>query len=168
LVEQGSVEEGVAAMRDALASYEGIGGQLYAPELHGLLAVGLGASGRIDEALEAADEALRIVETSQDHWWLPELHRLRGELALKLDAKKISEAEASLQEALSVARAQQAKSWELRAAMSLARLWHSNGEVPKARQLLEDTYGWFKEGFGTADLRASAMLLSDLNQKNVG
>ena len=162
-VERGAIDEGVAQMRQALASYQEIGGQLYGPELHGLLATGLAAAGQLDEALQTLAEALRLVDQSQDRWWHAELHRLTGELILRQGGDQATAAaEASFQEALAVARAQEAKSWELRAAMSLARLWHGAGKTAEARQLLGDVHGWFKEGFDTADLRDAAVLLAEL------
>jgi class 3 adenylate cyclase/predicted ATPase len=162
LVERGQAAEGVAMMRPALASYLGIGGQLYSPELHGLLGVGLAQNGRLDEALQTAADALRMVAQSQDRWWQAELHRLNGELLLRSPGGDAAAAEAAFQEAVDVARRQQAKSWELRAATSLARLWHGNGKTAQARQLLADVYGWFSEGFDTADLCDAATLLAEL------
>jgi class 3 adenylate cyclase/predicted ATPase len=162
LVERGAAEDGVTAMREALASYQGIGGALYGPELHGLLGVGLAQTGHNEEALQTVAEALRLVEQSQDRWWHAELHRLSGELTLGLSGDHAAAAEAAFQEAIAIARAQQAKSWELRAAMSLSRLWHGQGKTDEARRLLGDIHGWFTEGFDTADLREAATLLAEL------
>jgi predicted ATPase len=162
LVERGAADEGVLAIRQALASYQEIGGQLYSPELHGLLGVALAKTGRVEEAAATLAEALRLVETTQDRWWHAELHRLHGELTLGLPGDQTAAAEAAFEEALAVARAQQAKSWELRAAMSLSRLWHGAGKTAEARKLLGDVHGWFSEGFDTADLREAAALLAEL------
>jgi len=162
--ERGAMDERVAEMRRAIAAYKEINGQLYGPELHGLLSMGLAATGRIDEALETIDEALRLVEKSQDRWWHPELHRLRGELMLRLPRDQVTAAEAAFNEALDIARAQQAKSWELRAAMSLAQLWCKAGKIGEGRSLLEGVYGWFTEGFETADLREAAALLATVKE----
>jgi predicted ATPase len=92
-----------------------------------------------------------------------EVYRLRGELLLQQSAAQQGEAEASLQQALTVARRQQAKSLELRAAMSLARLWQHQGKRDAARELLEPLYGWFTEGFDTADLQEAKALLTELS-----
>ena len=162
LVERGAADEGVLAMRQSLASYQEIGAQLYSPELHGLLGVALAKTGRVEEAAATLAEALRLVETTQDRWWHAELHRLHGELTLGLPGDQTAAAEAAFEEALAVARAQQAKSWELRAAMSLSRLWHGAGKTTEARKLLGDVHGWFTEGFDTADLREAAALLAEL------
>jgi predicted ATPase len=162
LVERGAEAEGIQAMRNALDSYEGIGGQLYRPELHGLLSAGLARAGHLEEAQQAVMAAIRMVGESQDRWWHAELHRLNGEFTLRLPGDNAAAAEAAFQEAIAVARKQQAKLWELRAATSLSRLWYAKGRIDEARQLLGETYGWFTEGFDTADLREAATLLAEL------
>lgn len=151
LVERGAEDAVILAMRQALASYQEIGGQLYGPELHGLLSVALAKTGRVEEALTTLAVALRLVEKSQDRWWHAELHRLHGELILRAPGDRAAAAEAAFEEALAIARAQQAKSWELRAAMSLSRLWRSKGKTAQARALLGDVRGWFTEGSGPGD-----------------
>jgi predicted ATPase len=163
VAERGAASEGVAAMRESLAAYEAIGGALYGPELHGLLSLGLAQSGNVEAALRTVAEALRKAEQSQDRWWQAELHRIKGELTLSLPGDHGAEAEAAFTEAMALARVQQAKSWELRAATSLARLWRRQGRVAQARQLLGEVYGWFTEGFDTADLREATVLLSELD-----
>jgi class 3 adenylate cyclase/predicted ATPase len=162
LVARGATTEGVAATREALAVYQEIGGQVYVPELLGLLGVGLAEMGRLEEALKTIAEALQRAEKSQDRWWQAELHRVRGELTARLPGDHAAAAEAAFQEALDVARTHGAKSWELRAAVSLARLWRRGGKTARAQRLLRDVYGWFSEGFDTADLREAAMLLAEL------
>jgi predicted ATPase len=101
------------------------------------------------------------MQTSKESWWEAEIARIEGVLALKAlpDAAK---AEAYFERALAVARQQQAKSWELRAAMSLARLWRDQGKVQQARELLAPVYGWFTEGFDTRDLKEAKALLEEL------
>ena len=91
-----------------------------------------------------------------------EVHRIAGEVALLSQEREATKAEACFERALSVACQQQAKSWELRAAMSLARLWRDQGKVQQARELLAPVYGWFTEGFDTADLKEAKALLEDL------
>ena len=132
LVERGAEAEGILAMRNALDSYEGIGGQLYRPELHGLLSAGLARAGHLEEAQQAVVAAIRMVGESQDRWWHAELHRLNGEFTLRLPGDNAAAAEAAFQEAIAVARTQQAKSWELRAATSLSRLWRAQGKIEEA------------------------------------
>jgi predicted ATPase len=111
--------------------------------------------------LAVVSEALEIVETTGERFYEAELHRLQGELSLQLPTP-LAEAEACLQQALAVARRQQAKSLELRAAMSLARLWQRQGQRDAARDLLAPLYGWFTEGFDTADLQEAKALLETL------
>jgi predicted ATPase len=115
--------------------------------------------GQIAAGLEALGEALAILDQSEARLWEAELHRLRGELLLRQTVAPVEEAEVCFQQALAVARRQQAKSWELRAAMSLARLWQQQGKRVEARELLAPIYGWFTEGFDTADLREGQALL---------
>ncbi len=105
---------------------------------------------------------MAAMETRQERWREAELNRIAGEIALKSPAPDKAKAEACFQRALAVARQQQAKSWELRAAMSMARLWRSQGKPQQARELLAPVYGWFTEGFGTLDLREAKALLDEL------
>ena len=161
LAERSTQHEGVYAMRDALSSYEGIGGGIYRPELTGLLSIGLARTGQIEEALRTIAEALRTVEQSQERWWHAELHRLNGATRM-LPGDDAAAAEIAFEEALRIARNQQAKSWELRAAMSLARLWRDQGKPQQARELLAPVYGWFTEGFDTRDLKEAKALLDAL------
>jgi adenylate cyclase len=107
-------------------------------------------------------EALALVDTTGERCYEPELHRLKGELLLQQSSGNSTEAETCLHHAISIAQSQQAKSWELRAATSLARLWQSQGKRDEARQLLGDVYGWFTEGYDTADLKDANTLLHEL------
>jgi predicted ATPase len=102
------------------------------------------------------------VETKNARLWEAELDRVAGEIALKSPAPDTPKAEAYFERALTVARAQQAKSWELRAAMSMARLWRDQGKREEARELLGPVYGWFTEGFDTLDLKEAKALLEEL------
>ena len=127
------------------------------------LAVGLGGSGRIAEGLVVVDKALARAEQTGAKWYLAELLRIKGELFLMGRAPTAVEAaEACFQQALAVARRQGALSWELRAAMSLARLWHGQQRVSQGRELLSPVYRRFTEGFGNADLVAAKALLDAL------
>jgi predicted ATPase len=127
-----------------------------------MLAEGYGTAGQVDVGLQALDEALAIAERRGERRWETELYRLKGELLLQGAVDHRQEAEASLQQALTIARHQQAKSWELRAALSLGRLWQRQGKRAAAHQLLAEVYGWFTEGFDTADLQEAQALLEDL------
>jgi predicted ATPase len=102
------------------------------------------------------------MESTKEKWWEAEVNRVAGEIALKSPEPDAAKAQQYFDRALSVARQQQAKSWELRAAMSLARLWRSRGNVQQARELLAPVYGWFTEGFDTRDLKEAKALLDAL------
>jgi predicted ATPase len=117
--------------------------------------------GQPDDARRCIDDAIEKVERSKEKWCEAEVHRIAGEIALKSqpDAAK---AEKHFERALAVARQQQAKSWELRAAMSMARLWRDQGKRDEARELLTPVYGWFTEGFDTLDLKEAKALLEEL------
>jgi predicted ATPase len=114
------------------------------------------------DGLQALAEAHTLVEQHEERYWEAEVHRLRGVLLLRQTATPQAEAEACFQQALDVARRQEAKSLELRAAMSLSRLWQQQGKRAEARELLAPIYGWFTEGFDTADLQDAKALLEAL------
>ena len=120
--------------------------------------------GRFDDARRSVREAIEIIETTKQVWCEAEAHRVAGEIALKSPEADVTKAQAYFEHALSVARAQQAKSWELRAAMSMARLWRDQRKVQQARELLAPVYGWFTEGFDTLDLKEAKALLDELAQ----
>jgi predicted ATPase len=146
-------EEGLAMMQTGVAAVRQIRAGLLLPSSVGWLAEACATLGRRDEALALVDEALAAAaESGVDHW-SAELHRVRGEL---------TDAEASFVEALAIARRQGAKSFELRAAMSLARRLAKRGKRTEARALLAGIHGWFTEGFETPDLREATALLADL------
>jgi predicted ATPase len=109
--------------------------------------------GQFDDALRCLSEAANAIDTTGERWFQAEVYRTAGEIALKSPQADTAKAEAYFEQALAVARQQQAKSWELRAAMSLARLWRDQGKRDKARNLLAPVYGWFTEGFDTLDLK---------------
>jgi class 3 adenylate cyclase len=155
---QGAFEEGSACLREGLASR--LGAMRF--RLYGLaqLADALARKGEHSAALGAAREGLEAEERTGHRQWEAELHRLEG-LAL-FGLNRLEEGQNALEEALRVARRQQAKSYELRAATSLDRLWGERGRRGEARDLLAPVYGWFTEGFDTADLKAAAALLSEL------
>ena len=107
-------------------------------------------------------EALTIVEKTGQRYWEAELHRRKGELLLMQQGKNVGEAEGCFRKALEISRSQQAKSLELRASMSLSRLWQQQKKRYEARQMLSEIYGWFTEGFDTADLKEAKVLLDEL------
>ena len=119
-------------------------------------------SAEIDEAWRCINEALTTIETAREWWFEAECNRLAGEIALKSSVPDTGKAGAYFERALAVARAQQAKSWELRAAISLARLLRDQGRRDEARALLAPVYGWFSEGFATLDLQTAKALLDEL------
>jgi predicted ATPase len=127
-----------------------------------LLAEAAGHAGQVNEGLRLLAEALAGFEDSGRGDMLAEAYRLQGELLLRQPIPDAGQAEACFQQALAIARHQQAKSWELRAAMSLARLWQKQGKRTEAHALLAPIYGWFTEGFDTADLQDAKALLEAL------
>ena len=118
--------------------------------------------GEVDRAWHYICEAMSMIDTTNERWWEADVHRIAGDIALMLLRPNRPKAETHFERALAVARQQQAKSWELRAAMSLARLWRDQGKVQQARELLAPVYGWFTEGFDTRDLKEAKALLDDL------
>jgi TOMM system kinase/cyclase fusion protein len=164
LVAQGQTEAGMAQLCQGLAAWRATGAEVLRPYVLGLLAEAYGKSGQAAEGLTVLEEAQALVEKTGQSVYEADLHRLRGELLLiHAVGGGGAEAEACFQQALTVARRQQAKSLELRAAMSLSRLWQHQGKRDEARQLLAPVYGWFTEGFDTADLREAKALLEELS-----
>ena len=108
---------------------------------------------------------MSMIETTKERWFEAEVNRIAGEIALKSPEPDAAKAEAYFERALAVARQQQAKSWELRAAMSMARLWRDQGKRDEARDLLAPVYGWFTEGFDTLDLKEAKALLDELGHR---
>jgi predicted ATPase len=120
-------------------------------------------SGNFEDAWRCIGEAITTVETAKEKLWETEIHRTAGEIALLSSQPDAAKAEAYFERALAVARAQQARSWELRASMSMARLWRDQGKRDEARDLLVPVYDWFTEGFGTLDLKEAKALLDELH-----
>jgi predicted ATPase len=162
LAEQEQGEEGIAQMHQGLAALQAMGAELARPHYLALLTEAYGKGGQAGKGLSMLAEALSIVEKNEERWWEAELYRLKGELLQQQTAGIGDEAEAWLQRALDVARRQEAKSLELRAAMSLSRLWQQQGKRADARDLLAPIYAWFTEGFDTADLYEAKALLDAL------
>jgi len=161
LIMQGRAEEGLTQMRQSLIPWRATGSGVGAFHL-ALLADGHRAVGQIEEALEALREGLDVVQRTGERFYEAEVYRLQGELLLLQGAGE-PEVEGYYRQALEISRRQQARSLELRAAMSLCRLWQRQGKVREARQVLSEIYDWFTEGFGTADLREAKALLEALS-----
>jgi predicted ATPase len=166
LAEQGQTEKGIAEILNGLSGYRAVGSELNVPYFLGLLAEANGKAGRSEEGLALLAEALAMAGKNRECAWEAELHRLKGKLTLQSGgpdlAHKIEEAESCFHQALAVAGRQQAKSWELRATISLADLWQRKGKKEDARQRLAEIYDWFTEGFDTRDLREAKALLQEL------
>jgi class 3 adenylate cyclase/predicted ATPase len=184
LAAQGQREAGLAQMRQGLATHLGTGMELWQPYFLALLAEAYGKVGQAEEGLNTLADALDVVDKTGERFYEAELYRLKGELTLAHEGKsqkakgksqksKISrtphptpstqsEAEAYFLKAIEVAREQQAKSLELRAAMSLSRLWQQQGKKDEAHQMLSEIYNWFTEGFDTKDLQEAKALLAAL------
>ena len=160
LAAQGRHEEGMAQMRQGLAARRAIGARLTLAEYSARLGEAYGRIGQVEEGLRLLAEALAVVD--KDPWYEAEMHRIKGELLLLQAVPDAPQAEACFQQALAVTRRQQAKSWELRAALSLSRLWQQQGKRTAARELLAPLYSWFTEGFDTPDLQEARALLEDL------
>jgi predicted ATPase len=154
-------EEGIAQLHQGMAAFRVAAGDLDRPRYLAHLAEAYGQVGQIEEGLTTLAEALATAHNTGDRYWEAELHRLKGELLLARSAEKHAEAETCFRQALEIARQQQAKSLELRAAISLSRLWQQD-KHKEAHDLLAPIYGWFTEGFDTADLREAKALLEAL------
>jgi predicted ATPase len=166
LAAQERYEEGIAQMRQGLAARRVIGAGTTLAEYSARLGETFGRIGQAEEGLRLVAEALVVVDHG-GRWYEAELHRIKGELLLRQAVPDAPQAEVCFQQALAVARRQQAKSYELRAALSLSRLWQQQGKRAAAHQLLAEVYGWFTEGFGTPDLQEAKALLEDLGYRDL-
>ena len=156
----GQLQEGIAQMREGMAGNQSRGVRMYQSGILYTLAGALARAGQPEQGLTTLDEALAMVEKTDQRHSEADLHRVRGELRLMQGDE--AGAEAGFLKAIEVARRQNAMSWELRATMSLARLWQAQGKGEEARQRLAEVYGWFSEGFETADLVEARELLGEL------
>ena len=189
MVEQGQIEEGLAQMHQGLAARRTPGAELAQPYFLALQAEVYGKMGQREQALTLLSDALAAVHTTGERRLEADLYRLKGELLLNAERGTLNaelktssvhrssfrihrsaeaEAEACFQQAIDIARRQSAKSLELRAVMSLSRLWQQQGRKAEARQMLAEIYGWFTEGFDTADLREAKALLEELGRDTTG
>ena len=174
LVEQGAIKEGITQLHQGLTTWEGMGNYLGRTQILARLAEAYGKSGQIAEGLRVIEEASATVYEYAEQHHEAEIYRLKGQLLLQrvvqahdghfpvLETAIMTEAKGCFRQALDIARRQNAKSWELRAAISLSRLWLQQGQRDTARQLLEPIYNWFTEGFDTPDLQEAHALLAAL------
>ena len=161
--ETGKASDAVRAITSGITSLRSTGAILYEPWHLWYLAMAYAELGQPDDARRCIDDAIDRVERSNEKWCEAEVHRIAGEIALKSPAPDTEKAQKYFERALTVARQQQAKSWELRAATSMARLWRDQGKRDQALDLLAPVYGWFTEGFDTLDLKEAKALLEELH-----
>lgn len=162
-VRTGSINEGIPQLRSAIANWQAAGAGVLVPYFKAALADAVAQSGDLIEALRLIDESIAQIERPgwEERAWYPENLRIKGKILERME--RPTEAEQTLMRALDVAREQQAKSWELRVAASLAELWQRQGKTSEAHELLAPVYGWFTEGFDTPDLQDAKSLLDRLN-----
>jgi predicted ATPase len=180
LIEQGKEEEGIARMHEGIAAMRATATELQQPFGLAVLARAYSKVGRVEEGLTLLAEALALVNKTGERWYEAELYRLKGQLTLQkfqVSGSKFqvenssefrvwsseSEAEECFLKAIEIARRQQAKSLELRATVSLARLWQRQGKQKEAHGMLAEIYGWFTEGFDTKDLQEAKALIDELS-----
>jgi predicted ATPase len=166
MVDRGEKTAGIVRLEAGLAAFQTTGAKLQSSWWLALRAEAYRKIGQVEEGLTVLVEALTAVKNTGEHFYEAELHRLKGQLLLQQSPDNQTEAETCFHQALSVARSQQAKSWELRAATSLAKLWREQGKTKEASDLLEPVYGWFTEGFDTADLIDAKALLDELEDQS--
>jgi predicted ATPase len=158
----GKASDAVRTITSAIATWRSTGSTAFMPLYLSDLAIAYMNNGQFDDAYRCVGEAVTAMETTKEKWCEAEVNRMAGEIALRSPAGDLLKAQAYFERALALAQQQQAKSWELRAAMSLARLWRDQGKVSDARDLLAPVYGWFTEGFDTRDLKEAKALLEEL------
>ena len=140
------------------------GSTIFTPEHEFMLAIAQADSGQFGDAWRCIGRAMTAMETTKERWCEAEAHRVAGEIALKSPERDVAKAQTYFEHSLTVARAQQAKSWELRTTMSMARLLNDQGKRQTARDILAPVFNWFTEGFDTADLRQAKALLDELHR----
>ena len=158
----GKASDAVQTITSGITAMRSTGTTMWMPFWLSYLARAYAELGQFDDAWRCIGEAMTAVETAKERWCEAEVNRIAGEIALLSPEPDAAKAEAYFERALAVAREQQAKSWELRAAMSMARLWRDQGKRDEARDLLAPVYGWFTEGFDTLDLKEAKALLDEL------
>jgi class 3 adenylate cyclase/predicted ATPase len=164
----GKAADAVQMITSGITALRSTGSTLWMPMYLSYLASAYAELGQFDNAWRSLDEAVTVAETTKERWHEADIYRMAGEIALLSPQPDVAKTEAYFERALAVARAQQAKSWELRAAMSVARLWRDRGERRRAHNCLAPIYGWFTEGFDTVDLKQAKALLDKLESENDG
>ena len=159
----GKGSDAVQIITTGLSAFRSTGSTVFMPLWLSSLTRAYAELGQFDAARRCIGEAMRAIEATKEKWCEAEIYRIAGEIALLSPEPDAAKAEAYFERALAVARQQQAKSWELRAATSLARLWRNQGKPQQARELLAPVYGWFTEGFDTRDLKEAGALLDELH-----
>ena len=165
LTEQGLLDKGIARLRTGVTNLRSMGGEVMMPYFMGLLAQAYASAGQIEEGLSTLAESQVALDDSGERWWQAELYRLKGELLLRrsgLQPDNEREVEECFRRALAIAQDQCAKSIELRAAISLSRLWQRHGKHANARHMLMEIYNWFTEGFDTPDLLEAKALIEQI------
>jgi predicted ATPase len=162
LATQGQGAEGIVQLHQGLAAHRATGAEPNRPHHLAMLVEAHGRSGQAEEGLRVLAEALAAAHETENRVYEAELCRVKGELLLVCSTDHDTETEACFRQALEIARRQQAKSWELRAALRLSRVWQRQVKRDETRNLLAPTYGWFTEGFDTADLQEAKALLEAL------
>ena len=160
---QGKEDEGIIHMRQGTSAHLTAVLGIHRSILLAHLAETYGRIGKAEAGMTSLAESMATAEKSGANWWMADVRRLKGELLLKLSPENLVEVETCYNRALEVARRQQAKSLELRAAISLSRLWQQQGKQEEAYKLLSEIYGWFTEGFDTPDLKEAKALLEELS-----
>jgi len=163
LVNNGCLEKGLELLRESLALSDEVGTLIWRPYHLSLIAETHAKAGQIDDASDRLAEAHEVANRTGERYWEAELHRLQGEFLLLGPKTDPAEPEACFARAIEIARRQQARSLELRAATSLCRLWHSQGKTTEAHDILTLVYDWFTEGFDTADSKEAKALLDALS-----
>jgi predicted ATPase len=164
LAATGNARDGVQKITSGIAAIQSTGATMFLPLYLSYLTRAHASLGRFEDARRFIEQATKMIETSGERSCEADVLRTAGEITLISPAGDTATAEAYFERSLAVARAQQAKSWELRAAMSMARLWRDQGKRDEARDLLAPVYGWFTEGFDTLDLKQAKTLLDELAQ----
>jgi class 3 adenylate cyclase/predicted ATPase len=159
----GKATKAVEMVRSGIDLWRSAGSTIFTPEHEFMLAIAHADSGRYDDAWRCIGEAMTAMQVTKERWCEAEAHRVAGEIVLKSPQRDAARAQAYFEYSLTIARAQQAKSWELRAAMSMARLLSDQGKRQSARDLLAPIYDWFTEGFDTSDLKKAKALLGELH-----
>jgi predicted ATPase len=159
----GKASDAVQMITSGMTAFRSTGSTVFTPWHLSNLAKAYAELGQFDDALRCLGEGMTAMETAKERWCEADIHRIAGDIALTSPAADAAKAEGYFERALTVAQARQAKSWELRAAMSMARLWRDQGKRDEARDLLTPVYGWFTEGFDTLDLKEAKTLLDELS-----